>query len=68
MVVAQQICSHCACMQEVSILDVRGHVETQSPEQGVEVSTYCAGYDEYLEGHIPVRTGVEGRETLFPPP
>jgi hypothetical protein len=39
---------------QVSILDIRGHVDTALVEQGVEKSTYLADYDDYLEGHIPV--------------
>lgn len=40
--------------QDVAILDVRGRVETATLEPGVEKSTYLSGYDDYLEGHIPV--------------
>ena len=39
----------------MSILDVRGHVDTVLVEPGVEKSSYLADYDAYLEGHIPVR-------------
>lgn len=41
-------------LEEVSVLDVRGHVDTVFTEPGVEKSTYLADYDAYLEGHIPV--------------
>ncbi|KAF6264271.1 Rhodanese-like domain-containing protein [Scenedesmus sp. NREL 46B-D3] len=40
-------------VDEVSILDVRGLVDTVLVEEGVEQSTYSADYDAYLEGHIP---------------
>lgn len=41
--------------QDVSILDVRGRVDTVELEPGVEKSSYIAEYDEgYLAGHIPV--------------
>eukprot|EP00775_Hariotina_reticulata_P006530 gene6530-6758_t len=40
-------------MQEVTVLDVRGHVDTVQVEPGVEKSTYVADYDSYLEAHIP---------------
>jgi hypothetical protein len=40
----------------VTVLDVRGHVDTEVVEPGVEKSTYMADYDAYLEGHIPVRS------------
>lgn len=43
-----------AHLDEVSILDVRGRVDTAAVEPGVEVSQYLAEYDAYLEGHIPV--------------
>lgn len=43
-------------LEEVAILDVRGHVDTQLVQPGVEESTYVAEYDAYLEGHIPVST------------
>eukprot|EP00877_Chromochloris_zofingiensis_P002229 jgi/Chrzof1/12006/Cz06g17250.t1 len=42
-----------AHIQDVSILDVRGHVETVLVSPGVEKSSYIADYDAYLEGHIP---------------
>lgn len=42
-------------LDQVSILDVRGHVSTKPVQPGVEQSTYTADYDAYLEGHIPVR-------------
>lgn len=42
-------------LDQVSILDVRGHVSTELVQPGVEQSTYTADYDAYLEGHIPVR-------------
>jgi 3-mercaptopyruvate sulfurtransferase SseA len=41
-------------LNEVTVLDVRGHVDTEVVEPGVEKSTYMADYDAYLEGHIPV--------------
>jgi hypothetical protein len=41
--------------QEVSLIDVRGRVDTVDTEPGVQKSTYIAEYDSYLEGHIPVR-------------
>lgn len=41
-------------MQEVTVLDVRGHVDTVEVENGVEKSTYVADYNSYLESHIPV--------------
>lgn len=41
-------------LNEVTILDVRGHVDTVLVSEGLEESTYIAEYDEYLEGHIPV--------------
>lgn len=41
-------------LDEVTVLDVRGHVDTAVVEPGVEKSTYLADYDAYLEGHIPV--------------
>jgi hypothetical protein len=41
-------------LEEVTVLDVRGHVDTALVEPGVEQSTYLADYDAYLEGHIPV--------------
>lgn len=41
-------------MQEVNVLDIRGHVDTVEVEPGVEKSTYVADYDAYLESHIPV--------------
>lgn len=41
-------------LDEVIVLDVRGHVDTQLVAPGVEKSTYVAEYNEYLEGHIPV--------------
>lgn len=43
-------------LNEVTVLDVRGHVDTVLLEPGVEKSTYIADYNEYLEGHIPVRS------------
>jgi 3-mercaptopyruvate sulfurtransferase SseA len=43
-------------LDEVTLLDVRGHVDTVLVEPGVEKSTYMADYDAYLEGHIPVST------------
>ena len=46
-----------AHLDEVSILDVRGRVDTAAVEPGVEVSQYLAEYDAYLEGHIPVSEG-----------
>lgn len=45
-------------LDEVTILDVRGHVDTVMVEEGVEQSTYVADYDKYLEGHIPVRSST----------
>jgi len=50
-------------LEEVAILDVRGHVDTQLVQPGVEESTYVADYDAYLEGHIPVSLAV-----TMPPP
>jgi hypothetical protein len=44
-------------LDEVTVLDVRGHVDTALVEPGVEKSTYIADYDAYLEGHIPVSKG-----------
>lgn len=44
-------------LHEVTVLDVRGHVDTELVEPGVEKSTYIADYDAYLEGHIPVSKG-----------
>eukprot|EP00878_Enallax_costatus_P038546 GHUV01043858.1.p1 GENE.GHUV01043858.1~~GHUV01043858.1.p1 ORF type:complete len:116 (-),score=14.62 GHUV01043858.1:1188-1535(-) len=41
-------------LNEVTILDVRGHVDTVLISEGVEKSTYFADYDQYLEGHVPV--------------
>lgn len=41
-------------LDQVSILDVRGHVNTKLVQPGVEQSTYTADYDAYLEGHVPV--------------
>jgi hypothetical protein len=41
-------------LEEVTVLDVRGQVDTVTVEEGVEKSEYLAGYDAYLEGHIPV--------------
>jgi hypothetical protein len=41
--------------QDVAILDVRGRVETIGVGPGEEKSSYLSGYDDYLEGHIPVR-------------
>lgn len=43
-------------LEEVTVLDVRGHVDTVLVGEGVEQSTYVADYDQYLEGHVPVRT------------
>lgn len=40
---------------EVTILDVRGCVDTAELSPGVEQSTYKAEYGAYLAGHIPVR-------------
>src|SRR5690349_14006477 len=36
-------------LEEVTILDVRGHVDTVLVDEGVEKSTYVADYDQYLE-------------------
>jgi hypothetical protein len=41
-------------LQEVTILDVRGRVDSREVSPGVEQSDYIAEYDAYLEGHIPV--------------
>lgn len=41
-------------LDDVTVLDVRGYVDTALVEPGVEKSTYVADYDAYLEGHIPV--------------
>lgn len=46
-------------LDQVSILDVRGHVSTELVQPGVEKSTYSADYDAYLEGHIPVRAAAQ---------
>jgi hypothetical protein len=45
----------CQRLNEVTVLDVRGRVDTTLLAPGVEQSTYSAAYDAYLEGHIPVR-------------
>jgi hypothetical protein len=42
-------------MFDVSIVDVRGSVETKEIEPGVEKSMYQALKDDYLHAHIPVR-------------
>jgi hypothetical protein len=54
--VCRPIGIHISCLShaQVSILDVRGHVDTVLVEEGAEKSTYLADYDAYLEGHIPV--------------
>lgn len=41
-------------LTEVTVLDVRGHVDTVLVNPGEEQSTYRPDYDAYLEGHIPV--------------
>jgi hypothetical protein len=48
------VCDLLFVTAQVSILDVRGHIDTALVEPGVEQSTYLADYDAYLEGHIPV--------------
>ncbi|XP_024543215.1 uncharacterized protein LOC112350724 [Selaginella moellendorffii] len=40
-------------LYNVSILDVRGIVDTKTLSKGVEKSDYIACYDDYLSGHIP---------------
>ena len=45
-------------LQDVSILDVRGRVQTKLHSENaqgcrLEMSEYFADYDTYLEGHIP---------------
>uniref|UniRef100_A0A383W482 Rhodanese domain-containing protein n=1 Tax=Tetradesmus obliquus TaxID=3088 RepID=A0A383W482_TETOB len=49
-VTTQWLANH---LDEVSILDVRGHVDSVLVGEGVEQSTYVADYAAYLEGHIP---------------
>lgn len=41
-------------LTEVTVLDVRGHVDTVLVNPGEEQSMYRPDYDAYLEGHIPV--------------
>jgi hypothetical protein len=47
-------------LQEVTILDVRGRVDTRQVSPGVEQSEYISDYDAYLEGHIPVSCTRKG--------
>jgi hypothetical protein len=41
-------------LESVAVVDVRGRVDTQVVEPGVEQSKYEASKDEYLRGHIQV--------------
>jgi hypothetical protein len=41
-------------LESVAVVDVRGSVDTQVVEPGVEQSKYAASKDEYLRGHIQV--------------
>lgn len=41
------------CLDDVSVLDVRGQVTQRTTAPSVEVSTYLAHRAAYLEGHIP---------------
>lgn len=45
-------------LDQVSVIDIRGHVDTVLGEPGVEQSTYVADYNAYLEGHIPVSSSA----------
>jgi hypothetical protein len=47
-------------LTEVTVLDVRGHVDTVLVSPGEEQSNYRPDYDAYLEGHIPVSPAAKG--------